>query len=124
MVFRTPFLLIHERPAPRPRAHFVEPAQGAVSLSYPSDSSAVLDAASDTGGVVVLHDTFATGWKATIDGRAAEVFAVNVLSRGVVVPKGSHRIRMSYLPPGLIAGAATSAATLLAMIAIVIVRRR
>ena len=61
---------------------------------------------------------------ATIDGKTAEVFPVNMLSRGVIVPKGSHRIRMSYLPPGLVAGAATSAAMLLAMIAIVIVRRR
>jgi hypothetical protein len=124
VVFRTPFLLIHERPAPRPRAHFVEPARGAVSVSYPSDSAVVLDATSEAGGVVVLHDTFASGWKATIDGRSATIFPVNVLSRGVVVPKGAHRIRMSYLPPGLIAGAATSAVTLLALTVIVIVRRR
>jgi hypothetical protein len=156
IVFETPFLLIHERPAPRPRAHFAERviavpdlneamgvlrshpdacvierraavpsvARGTAAVSYPSDSSAVLDTTSDTGGIVVLHDTFASGWTATIDGKPAEVFPVNVLSRGVVVGRGAHRIRMTYMPPGLAAGAATSAATLLVLIVIIIARRR
>jgi hypothetical protein len=99
-------------------------ARGAVTVSYPSDSTVMLRTASDTGGVVVLHDTFAYGWKATIDGKPAGVFPVNILSRGVVVPLGAHTIRMWYAPPGLRWGAITSAATALLMILGMMVLRR
>jgi hypothetical protein len=99
-------------------------AHGAVTVSYPSDSTVVLRTDSDTGGVVVLHDTFAAGWKATIDGKPTEVFPVNILSRGVVVPRGAYTVRMWYEPPGLRWGAITSAATALLMIIGMMVLRR
>lgn len=77
---------------------------GTVKVAYPSDSRVTLTADSPTGGLVVLHDAFAPGWTATIDGKPADVLPVNVLSRGVVVPPGQHRVEMRYMPPGLIMG--------------------
>lgn len=102
-----------------------ERAQGAVSVTYPSGSSVVLETRSDTGGVVVLHDAFASGWRASIDEHEAAVFPVNVLSRGVVVPRGTHRVRMQYTPPGFVAGLVCAAATaaLIGVLALVTRRR-
>jgi hypothetical protein len=98
--------------------------RGAVTVSYPTDSTVILRTDSDTGGVVVLHDTFANGWKAAFDGKPTDVFPVDILSRGVVVPRGAHTVRMWYEPPGLRWGAITSAATALLMILGMMVLRR
>lgn len=70
---------------------------------------------SATGGLVVLHDSFADGWNASVDGKPPEILAVNILSRGVVVPPGAHRIEMTYTPSTLLAAQGISAATLLAV---------
>jgi hypothetical protein len=89
---------------------------GTVVLRYPNEHSVVMDVRSDRGGLVVLHDTVADGWSATVDGKPADIVAVNVLSRGVFVSAGSHRIEMRYLPPVLVAAAGISAATFLAVL--------
>lgn len=88
-------------------------ARGEVEVRYPSFRSVALDVRSDTGGLVVLHDTVMEGWSAFIDGEPAELFAVNILSRGVVVPPGSHRVTMSFMPPGFTGALALSLAGVL-----------
>lgn len=52
----------------------------------------------DRPAVVVLAETFAQGWTATVDGVDAEVFHANYLFRGVMVDKGHHQISMRYWP--------------------------
>jgi hypothetical protein len=99
-------------------------AGGRVTVHYPSDAEVVLQTDSATGGLVVLRDTFAAGWTAQVDGKDAPIYAVNVLSRGVVVPPGRHRITMSYMPPGLIAGAAIAMLTLAGLLLFAISGRR
>ncbi len=93
-----------------------ERAIGSVAVRYPADSRVVLDVRSATGGLVVLHDTYAPGWEATVDGETAPIYPVNLLSRGVVVKPGVHRIEMSYAPPGIVGGAAFSIAALLVLV--------
>jgi hypothetical protein len=55
------------------------------------------------------------GWRATVDGRAAEVVPVDLALMGVVVPAGDHEIDFHYRPNRFAAGAAVSAVTLLAL---------
>ncbi|HXG58331.1 MAG TPA: YfhO family protein [Thermoanaerobaculia bacterium] len=99
-------------------------ASGEVVVRYPTDSSVRLETRSRTGGLVVLHDTYAPGWRATVDGREAKIHPVNILSRGVVVPAGSHVVEMTFLPPGLPAGAVISGATLVALVIFAFSARR
>jgi len=87
-------------------------ARGRVAVHYPDDAHVVLQSESDTGGLVVLHDSYAPGWTARVDGAETPIYPVNVLSRGVVVPAGRHRVTMAYIPPGLIPGAAIALLTL------------
>ena len=61
-------------------------------------------------GLVVLTDTFAVGWEATVDGSPAPVLATNHLFRGVPVPAGRHRIRFVYRSRAVPAGAILSLA--------------
>ena len=39
-----------------------------------------------------------TGWKAFIDGKETKIYRANHGFRGIVVPKGNHKIEFSYLP--------------------------
>ena len=61
-------------------------------------------------GLLVLADTYAPGWVATVDGAAAEIFPTNELFRGVLVPPGRHRIRFEYPATSLLVGALCSLA--------------
>lgn len=101
--------------------NFPTVARGSATVTYPHGAGVSIDTNSDTGGLVVLHDAFAPGWTATIDGRATDILPVNVLSRGVFSPAGRHHIEMAYVPPGLGAGVAISAVTLLGIVALIIV---
>lgn len=93
-----------------------------LELAGPDHVRVLVDAPAD--GIVVLADAFAPGWRATVDGRPAEVLRVNGLLRGVAVAKGAHLILFHYTIPGWYAGLALSLATILALIAAPILRRR
>ncbi len=92
-------------------------ARGNARVSYPSNSRAVLDVDIEEGpALVILRDALADGWSARVDGASVPILAVNLLSRGVVVEPGRHRVEMRYIPPGLPQGVAISAlAALLAL---------
>lgn len=56
-------------------------------------------AKSANGGVAVFSEVyFPWGWKATIDGKPAEIGRVNYLLRAVRVPAGSHTIELAFDP--------------------------
>jgi hypothetical protein len=61
---------------------------------------------------LVIADAWFPGWKATLDGSAVPIARVNHMARGVAVPAGSHRVRMTYEPEGWRAGMALSRAAL------------
>ena len=54
--------------------------------------------------VLALHDGIAPGWSATVDGLEVPLVAVNLLSRGVLLPAGHHAVVFRYEVPGLQAG--------------------
>ena len=43
-----------------------------------------------------------TGWKAFIDGKETKIYRANHGFRGVVVPKGNHKIEFTYLPESFV----------------------
>ena len=58
----------------------------------------VIDAESDSGGVLAVHATAYPGWVAEIDGHEAPVLRADYLFRAVEVPGGAHRVVFSYRP--------------------------
>jgi hypothetical protein len=44
-----------------------------------------------------------TGWKAFIDGAETKIYRANHGFRGIVVPKGNHKIEFTYLPESFVA---------------------
>ena len=70
----------------------------------------------DGDGVLVLRDSFASGWEARLDGRPVPVLRANGHYRGVAVPPGDHEVVWRYAPPRFRIGAVVSAASLLGVL--------
>jgi len=63
-------------------------------------------------GMVVLADSFAPGWTATVDGAPRAIVRANGMFRAVHVPQGEHVITFSYRPLAFYVGGAFTAFTL------------
>jgi hypothetical protein len=97
-------VVVHE---PRPPAATAS-AAGEVRVVSSRVDAVELDAELRVPGVLVLLEAFDPGWRASVDGAAAEVIRANGLFRGVRLPEGRHRVRFVYRPPSAAAGAATT----------------
>lgn len=76
--------------------------------------------------VLVLLQTYSADWKATVDGRPVNLMPADVLFQAVQVPTGRHRVRLSYQPAAVTAGAVASAggAAAIAVLVVTGLRRR
>lgn len=97
-------------------------AQAAIVHEEPN--RVVVETVSGRAAWLVLNDTFAPGWKATVDGRRAPILRANALVRTVVVPAGRHSVEFAYAPLSLRLGLAISSAALLVVCGLVFSRRR
>jgi hypothetical protein len=72
-----------------------------------------LDIATTTSsaGYVVVLETFAPGWTATVDRKPAEILRANVIFRAVAVPEGEHVVTLTYRPPSVVRGLVVSGAS-------------
>ena len=75
-----------------------------VVLTARSTDRVVIHANMSCGGMVVLSDVFFPGWQAEVDGHSTPIYEVNEAMRGVIVPRGDHRITMRYRPASALAG--------------------
>jgi hypothetical protein len=83
----------------------------------------VVDTASDRAAWLVLNDTFAPGWKATVDGHPVPILRANGLVRTVALDAGRHRVAFVYVPSTVKLGAAISLAALVAAGLLILVPR-
>lgn len=68
-------------------------------------------------GILVLADSFYPGWRATVDGREAEILRANFFLRGVSLGPGNHRVDFYYEPRSFTIGLGISLLTALGIIA-------
>ena len=87
--------------------------------------------ASRPGTIVFSEVYYPYGWKATLDGQPVDHYRVNYLLRAINVPAGDHAITFVFDPDSVRKGDTLSVicvcimyATLLALLAIALVRRR
>lgn len=73
-------------------------------------------------GLLVMSQAWYPGWQADVDG--AEVMQVDGYAIGVLLPAGDYSLTVSYRPVLLMVGGGISAATLVALIALMVIGRR
>jgi hypothetical protein len=66
--------------------------------------------------MLVLNDSWDSGWKAKVDGVEHSVLRVNYAFRGVVVPAGKHTVAFVYRPPLVLIGLLISGVTLILLV--------
>ena len=67
--------------------------------SYTAEEMTMLVSTDRSRLLVVSEVYYPPGWNAFIDGEPTSIFQVNHLLRGVVVPAGTHEVRMTFEPP-------------------------
>jgi hypothetical protein len=66
---------------------------------------------------LVVTEGYAPGWKASVDGRPATIFATNVAFMGLPISQGKHHVRLFYRPVSLFWGAGISVFAWLCVVA-------
>ncbi len=113
-------------PAPAPTLeHTAEGlAGGAVHIARYEPERVELRVRAERPAWLVLSDTPYPGWEATVDGRTAPILSANVACRAVRVPAGESRVVMRYRPGSFRRGAASCGLGLLALVLMLMRRRR
>lgn len=74
-------------------------AQAYVKIDQYKDEFISIQAKATGNNLMFLGDTYyPKGWKALIDGKETKIYRVNHAFRGIVVPKGEHRIEFRFEP--------------------------
>jgi hypothetical protein len=74
-----------------------------------------LEVVASDPAILVLNDTWARGWEASVNGVAAPVLRANYGYRAVLVPKGKSQVNFQYFPLPLIAGLTISLLSILVL---------
>jgi hypothetical protein len=72
--------------------------EGTVSILRYENTDIEIEADAPSGGFVVLNDVWHPWWRASVDGKPADILKANVLFRAVVVPPGKHVVRFTFHP--------------------------
>jgi Bacterial membrane protein YfhO len=67
------------------------------TLSY-EPNALELSVQTSRGGLLVLSETYYPGWKAWLDDQPTPIYCTDIALRGVLVPAGTHRVRMEFRP--------------------------
>jgi len=90
-------------------------AVGTIKSLQDSPNAVTIHAESESGGFLVLADTFYPGWQATLDGTPVETLRANYAFRAVVFPPGEHTVVFRYAPLSFRIGGAISLLSLIAV---------
>lgn len=84
-------------------------------ISY-KPNNVVISGYSDSDRFLLLADAYYPGWRAYIDSRPVKIYRADYIFRGIIFPKGRHRVEFVYRPGMFIAGLAVSLLSLCGVI--------
>lgn len=93
-------------------------APAGIEILARTPNRVTLTVESDAPGLLLLLDTYAPGWRATVNGTPAPIYAANYAFRVVVIPAGSSTVVFTYAPAAWPVGGAISVAAALVMVGI------
>jgi hypothetical protein len=103
-----------------------EPMQGAgeVQVAALSNGYVELHTAAPQPSFLVLSDADYPGWKATIDDVPATLYNADFALRGVMLPAGSHTVRMEFRPSSFYYGLLVSLLSLVCISMLLLIMKR
>lgn len=103
--------------APPPLSDPGDPDADRVRIVERDSSQMVVRTASSADSLLVLSEIITPGWRATLDGRPAELLTANHAFRALALPSGEHVVELRYRPRGLYAGLGVSLVTMVVLAA-------
>lgn len=77
---------------------------GKIKLTVFSPNKMSMETVNEKSGFLVLTDNYYPGWYARIDGKQTKIYRTNYSFRGIIVPKGEHKVEFAYEPDSLKVG--------------------
>jgi hypothetical protein len=71
---------------------------GTLTASFDGDRIRVQVEPASEDRFLVLNERYYPGWRATVDGRPAEVYPTNLVMRGLIVPAGTTLVELQFVP--------------------------
>lgn len=105
-------IVLHDAPASLAEPPAAGRIGGTAEIVREDQRELDVNVTAPANGFLLLADTYYPGWTVTVDGRPAALYRANISVRGVAVPAGTHAVRFTYEPPGLVRGAQVSAVAL------------
>lgn len=100
--------------------NFTEPAQPAqVKVTEAQPGVLAVAAQTETAGLLVLSNVDYPGWQATVDGQPTAIYRTNGIFQGVVVPAGTHQVRLVFRPVSVAGGLWLSVVGLVTALALI-----
>jgi hypothetical protein len=104
-----------QAPEPRPGDAPAQLALGAGTVTptgnAPGDLRFTVARPAGQAGLLVVNESWAAGWQASVDDQPVPLYRVNYLVQGLIVPGGSHTVRLVYAPPEVTWGLGLSLAS-------------
>jgi uncharacterized membrane protein YfhO len=94
--------------------------EGRVLRAFESANDTTIDVVAQDEAFLVMSVNHHKYWRATIDGREAQIVPVNFAFQGLPIPAGAHRVHVAYRNPLILWGALVSAAAAALLIAIAV----
>lgn len=79
-------------------SNFIKDSLATITLEEHLPNTIKYTSNNTNDGFAVFSENFYNGWKATIDGKEAEIHRVDYVLRGLAIPKGKHTIEFTFEP--------------------------
>ena len=73
-----------------------EAGEGTATIIRYEPNELLLEVEATRGGLLFLSEVYYPAWRARVDDEPVEILRTNTAFRGVVVPEGSHSVRLRY----------------------------
>jgi len=84
-----------------------------IEIIYYKNNSVKLNIVTKEDSFMVFSDNYYPGWSAFIDGERTDIYKVNGILKGVIVPAGNHEVIFRYRPPYFMITGITSIVSLI-----------
>jgi uncharacterized membrane protein YfhO len=84
-----------------------------LTITHFDDNNIIGTIKADEKKLLFFSIPFDRGWKATVDGKPASTYRINIGFTGLMLDKGQHNVELHYVVPFLATGTYTSVAALL-----------
>lgn len=98
--------------------------KSAISITSQSPLSTSLEVHTDSEGYLVIADTYYPGWKIEVNGDEADIYRIDYLFYGTLLPRGMNQVRIYYSADIFYTGLLISVITVIILLLMFLINMR